>query len=44
VIELNGLTKRFGVSLKFDEPVNGLDTDGGPVTQRRLAFWCGEPC
>jgi DNA-binding PadR family transcriptional regulator len=23
---------------------NGLDTDGGPVTQRRLAFWCGEPC
>jgi hypothetical protein len=27
-----------------DEPVNGLDADGVPVTRRRLACWCGEPC
>ncbi|MGC1282766.1 MAG: hypothetical protein WA895_07500 [Streptosporangiaceae bacterium] len=44
MIELNGLTKRSGASLMFDEPVNGLDTGGVPVTQRRLACWCGEPC
>ena len=44
VIELNGLTKRSGASLMFDEPVNRLDTGGVPVTQRRLACWCGEPC